>query len=244
MYKCEFCGQRLDENDKVCKHCGGPVNNPIYVEDKIKTKNKEKTKQDNKIDSKKKKIIIAIIALLVMIPIICCCVCVVPEAIENIGTSDEDLKLKSTIELEINEMKVTIPMNVGEFLEKTKIEAEFPETYIINSNKNESITSLDYGYTLYVYNTTDSAKDYKDCTLGGIRISLDSAIIDAFKYGNITLNSSYKDATDYLGLPNYKYGSSKDRSATWYSNYGWIAFDWKNDKIDEITIEHYGSLTK
>lgn len=160
------------------------------------------------------------------------------EVIDSIGTTDEDIKLEKVLTIEINGEIIELPSMVSDFVNSKKIDPTFKEKYIVNAGEEEFVSSVDYAYSIHAFNTTDKELNFIECELGGIEINVKNALIDSFNFKGITLESTYDEVVDILGLPSYKSGFKSDRYATWYSNFGWITITWDNSKIDRITINH------
>lgn len=243
-YRCEYCGTKLNEDDTVCSHCGGPVQAPIKVEQPVVKKiEPEKPKKEKTAEKKSKKPIVLILVLAILIPLISCCLCgVITNISEEVGTTDKNIVLPATITFEINGEEISLPSKVKDFVENEKIAPVFKEQYMVNAGESAYISSVDYGYRIDVYNKTDKAINFIEGDLGSLSIDTENVLIESFNYRGITLESSYDDVVNILGLPSYKYNSVKDRDATWYSNYGWIGFEWEDGELTRIEFHHYRAL--
>lgn len=156
----------------------------------------------------------------------------------GVNISDNKLDLGEEIEFTINSKEVTIPMNAGEFI--NNLEVDFIESYIINAKSDDYVYDEESNISINVYNITDSATEWKDCLVGGIRIHLDDledSGINSFEFYGITLNTTPEQAVELFGEPSVYYDETFGIYKEWSTENGWIEFDWTPEgKLNEIAI--------
>lgn len=163
----------------------------------------------------------------------------------DIHISGNVLELDKEVKITINGNDLIIPMKAGDFVEY--LDVDFPENYVINAKDDDYVNDRHYEVSLNIYNISDTAKDYKECELGGIAINIydeaeDIGLESLYFYG-VTLDSSFEEVVEIFGEPSSYFTTEYTLSADWDTENGWVNLEWTPEgKLVGISIFNHFDL--